>query len=217
MAVWRLDIPIVSRFTFGTSAFIAVSGVHTVNANMNIGQAAKAAGVSAKMIRHYELIGLLPQAGRSEAGYRLYGQRDGSVLRFIRQSRSLGFSMPQIADLIGMWGNESRSSREVKVIAQRHLADLEEKLREIVDMKNSLEKLVKACHGDDQPMCAILDTLAMHSSAQPRHEARIIKPPRPGARAAYEDSLAKPAASSSHLDLMAWMRGVHAHHTGAAN
>ena len=92
----------MSRFTFGTSASFAVSGVHTINANLHIGQTAKAAGVSAKMIRHYELIGLLPQAGRSDAGYRLYRQRDASVLRFILQSRGLGFSMPQIADLIGM-------------------------------------------------------------------------------------------------------------------
>ena len=163
-----------------------------MNTNMNIGQAAKAAGVSTKMIRHYELIRLLPQAGRSDAGYRLYGQRDVSVLRFIRQSRSLGFSMPQIADL-------------------------EEKLREISEMKKSLEKLVKACHSDDQPGCAILDTLAIDSPAQPFHAARVVKLPRRNGRAAHEDQTSKPAASSSHPDLMAWMRGVYAHQTSAAN
>jgi len=98
-----------------------------MNPLMNIGEAAKAAGVSAKMIRNYEQIGLLPPAERSDSGYRLYGLRDVSVLRFIRQSRRLGFSMEQIAELIGMWGDDARSSREVKAVAQRHLDELEEK------------------------------------------------------------------------------------------
>lgn len=185
--------------------------------NMNIGQAAKAAGVSTKMIRHYESIGLLPQAGRSDAGYRKYGERDVSVLRFIRQSRSLGFSMPQIADLIGMWGNTSRSSREVKAIAQRHLADLEEKLREIAAMKTSLESLVRACPGDERPACAILDQLAIGSPAQPCHRASIVKPSRRGTHDAHEGRPNGLAPSSSHLDLMAWIRGVHVHHAGVAN
>jgi MerR family copper efflux transcriptional regulator len=91
---------------------------------MNIGEAATAAGVSAKMIRHYEQIGLLPAAERSESGYRLYGEREVSVLRFIRQSRRLGFSVAQIAELIGLWSDSQRTSREVKAVAQRHLADL---------------------------------------------------------------------------------------------
>ncbi len=160
------------------------------------------------MFRHYELIGLLPQAGRSDAGYRLYGQRDVSALRFIRQSRSLGSSMPQIADLIGMWGNEARSSREVKGIAQRHLADLEEKLREIAQMKEGLEKLFNACNGDDLPACAILDNLATDSPAQPRHQAKIVKMPRRSGHAIHENWQSETAPSSSHLDLMAWMRGV---------
>jgi len=214
MFKWTIDIPIVTRFTFSVTAAVAVSGVHTMNAQMNIGQAAEAAAVSTKMIRHYESIGLLPLACRSDSGYRLYGQRDVSVLRFIRQSRRLGFSMSQIADLIGMWGNESRSSREVKAMAQRHLADLEDKLNEIAEMKRALEMLVKACHGDDQPGCAILDTLAIDSPAQPCHQATIVKPPRRSALAAHDGRPLGPAISSSHLDLMAWVRGVHVQRVG---
>jgi Cu(I)-responsive transcriptional regulator len=120
-----------------------------MNEPMNIGQAAKAAGVSAKMIRHYERIGLLPQADRNDSGYRLYRKRDVSLLRFIRQSRSLGFSVPQIADLMGMWGDASHSSRTVKAMAQCHLANLEGKLRDIAELKTGLEMLVKDCSGDD--------------------------------------------------------------------
>lgn len=177
---------------------------------MNIGEAAKAAGVSPKMVRHYEQIGLLPPAERSESGYRLYGERELSVLRFIRQSRRLGFSMEQIAELIGMWGDEARSSREVKAIAQRHLQDLDEKLREIAEMKNGLERLVHACRGDDHAHCVILDSLAVNSPQAPRHEARLRKTSR------RKDSLARTTSrssgSGSHIDLMAWMRGVHLHH-----
>lgn len=174
---------------------------------MNIGEAASAAGVSAKMIRHYEQIGLLPAAERSDAGYRLYGEREVSVLRFIRQSRRLGFSVPQVAELIGLWGDSQRSSREVKAVAQRHLADLEEKRQEIEQMMEGLSVLVKACHGNDQPHCAILEKLAWGSPAehQPQHKPQISKkargkPEEPGASAA------------SHIDLMAWMRGVQVHH-----
>jgi Cu(I)-responsive transcriptional regulator len=205
-----LNLPIMSKQTMSKFASIAIFGVHSMNATMNIGQAANAASVSAKMIRHYELIGLLPQANRSEAGYRLYGQHDVSVLRFIRQSRSLGFSIAQIGDLIGLWGNESRSSRDVKAMAQRHLADLQAKLHEMAAMKHNLEELIEACHGDDQPICAIINTLAIDSPVQPRHEAKVVKLPRRSDRAAHEEQPSKSAASSSHLDLMAWIRSVHA-------
>jgi Cu(I)-responsive transcriptional regulator len=171
---------------------------------MNIGEAASAAGVSAKMIRHYEQIGLLPAAERSEAGYRLYGGREVSVLRFIRQSRRLGFSVAQIAELIGLWSDSQRSSREVKAVAQRHLADLEEKRREIEQMMDGLSVLVKACHG--KPHCAILDSLSLHSPAQhqPDHKPQLRKGGTPGGEA--------PGGGSSHIDLMAWMRGVQVHH-----
>ena len=168
-----------------------------MNPLMNIGEAAKAADVSTKMIRNYERIGLLPPAKRSDSGYRLYGLRDVSVLRFIRQSRRLGFSMEQIAELIGLWSDKARSSREVKAVAQRHLDDLEVKLREIVEMKDALERLVTACKGDDQATCAILENLAVDSPAAPDHCAKVIKAQRKtGDRA------------DSHIDLMAWMRGA---------
>lgn len=178
---------------------------------MNIGDAAKAAGVSPKMIRHYEQTGLLPEAERSESGYRLYGEREVSVLRFIRQSRRLGFSMPQIAELIGQWGDSRRTSRQVKTIALRHLADLEEKLQEIAEMKAGLEQLVHACAGNDHSHCAILENLASQSPEAPQHEARFVKPKRRHGSGDATDRPAKPTPSTGHVDLMAWMRGVHVH------
>jgi Cu(I)-responsive transcriptional regulator len=127
---------------------------------MNIGGAAKASGVSAKMIRHYESVGLLTEAARTEAGYRRYSSRDVHALRFIRQSRDLGFSLDQIRELLGLWQNRARPSRQVKALAQAHIQELEEKLRELQAMKATLEHLVLCCHGDDRPDCPILDTLA---------------------------------------------------------
>jgi Cu(I)-responsive transcriptional regulator len=173
---------------------------------MNIGEAAAAAGVSAKMIRHYEQIGLLPEAIRSESGYLLYGDRDVSVLRFIRQSRHLGFSVPQIAELIGLWSDSQRTSREVKAVTQRHLADLEEKRLEIEQMMDGLSVLLKACHGNDQPHCAILEKLSRGSPEQ--HQPRK-KPQLKKSRANAEQS---GVSASSTIDLMAWMRGVQVHH-----
>jgi Cu(I)-responsive transcriptional regulator len=168
------------------------------------------------MVRHYEQTGLLPPAERTESGYRLYGEREVSVLRFIRQSRRLGFSVPQIAELIGRWGDDRRTSREVKTIALRHLADLDEKLREIAEMKAGLEGLVRACAGDDHAHCAILDNLAAESPEAPRHVARFVKPRR--RRLAPDDEAprsARAAPASGHVDLMAWMQGVHTHQPGA--
>lgn len=127
---------------------------------MNIGDAAKASGVSAKMIRHYESVGLFPQALRTESGYRQYTDKDVHTLRFIRQSRALGFSIDQIRDLLGLWHNRRRSSRQVKALAQAHLEELEEKLQELQAMKTTLEHLVHCCHGDDRPDCPILEELA---------------------------------------------------------
>ena len=127
---------------------------------MNIGEAAKASGVSAKMIRHYESVGLFPQALRTESGYRQYSDKEVHTLRFIRQSRALGFSIEQIRDLLGLWHNRRRSSRQVKALAQAHLEELEEKLQELQAMKTTLEHLVHCCHGDDRPDCPILEELA---------------------------------------------------------
>ena len=126
---------------------------------MNIGEAAAASGVSAKMIRHYEETGLIPKAGRTDAGYRVYSERDVHLLRFIRQSRLLGFSMKQIADLIGLWLDQSRSSRKVKQLAEAHIGELDQRIRELQAMKSTLETLAHNCHGDNRPDCPILDAL----------------------------------------------------------
>jgi Cu(I)-responsive transcriptional regulator len=126
---------------------------------MNIGEAAKASGVSAKMIRHYESIGLLPEAARTESGYRQYGDKDVNTLRFIRHSRDLGFSLEQIRALLGLWQDRRRPSRQVKALAQAHIDELDAKLRELQAMKATLAHLVHCCHGDDRPDCPIIETL----------------------------------------------------------
>lgn len=127
---------------------------------MNIGEAAKASGVSAKMIRHYESLGLFPEATRTEAGYRQYGEKDLNTLRFIRHSRDLGFSLEQIRELLGLWQDRRRPSRQVKALAQAHIQELDAKLQELQAMKATLAHLVHCCHGDDRPDCPIIDTLA---------------------------------------------------------
>lgn len=127
---------------------------------MNIGEASKATGISAKMIRHYESVGLLPPARRTDAGYRQYAARDVHTLRFIRHARDLGFSIAEIGALVGLWQDRERPSRAVKALAERHIRDLDAKAHEILAMKNALETLARCCHGDDRPDCPILDTLA---------------------------------------------------------
>lgn len=127
---------------------------------MNIGQAAAASGISAKMIRHYEELGLLPAAQRTESGYRQYEPNDVHTLRFIRHSRDLGFSLPAIAELVSLWQNRRRPSRQVKALAQAHITELEQKAAELMAMKSALEHLVHGCHGDDRPECPILEGLA---------------------------------------------------------
>ncbi len=126
---------------------------------MNIGDAAAASGVSAKMIRHYESLGLFTAPQRSEAGYRVYGEREVHLLRFIRHSRDLGFSLEQIRALLGLWQDRARPSREVRALAQAHLAELEAKLAELQAMQATLQTLVNSCHGDERPDCPILATL----------------------------------------------------------
>jgi len=127
---------------------------------LNIGQAARASGVSAKMIRHYEEVGLIPAAVRTDAGYRQYGDGDVNTLRFVRHARDLGFSIPEIAELLSLWHNRKRPSRQVKALAQAHIRELEKKAQELLAMKATLERLVDCCHGDDRPECPILETLA---------------------------------------------------------
>ena len=126
----------------------------------NIGQAASASGVSAKMIRHYESVGLFPEAPRTDGGYRQYADKEVSTLRFIRQSRDLGFSVEQIRELLGLWQNRRRPSRQVRALAQAHIEELDSKLQELQAMKATLEHLVHCCQGNDRPDCPIIDSLA---------------------------------------------------------
>ena len=132
----------------------------SATAPFNIGQAAARSGVSAKMVRHYEALGLLPGVGRTEAGYRQYNDNDVHTLRFIRRARDLGFSMAEIAELLKLWQNKGRASADVKRIALDHAADLHRRIEEMSAMKRTLERLADCCHGDARPDCPILDELA---------------------------------------------------------
>ncbi len=134
--------------------------IETAGAPFNIGEAAARSGVSAKMIRHYETLSLLPKVGRTSSGYRQYGQREVHTLRFVRRARELGFSMVEIAALLKLWQNRRRASADVKRIALSHVADLDRRMSEMAAMKRTLESLAACCHGDDRPDCPILDELA---------------------------------------------------------
>jgi MerR family copper efflux transcriptional regulator len=127
---------------------------------MNIGAAAGASGVTAKLSRHYEAIGLLRPAPRRPNDYRDYGERDVHELRFIKRARRLGFSMDEIGALLMLWRDRARPSREVRRIAEAHVGDLEARIVEMQAMAKTLRELVRACHGDDRPDCPILDDLA---------------------------------------------------------
>lgn len=127
---------------------------------MDIGRASRASGVSVKMIRHYEAIGLLPKVARTFANYRLYGPSEVHTLRFIKRARTLGFSMADIKELLGLWQNKSRSSASVKKIVGKHVDELRAKIAELESMVGTLEHLAKHCHGDHRPDCPILDDLA---------------------------------------------------------
>lgn len=127
---------------------------------VDIGRAAQESGVSVKMIRHYEAIGLLPRPARTLANYRVYGPNDVHMLRFIRRARTLGFSMDDIKELVGLWKNKSRSSAAVKKIAAKHIAGLKRKIAQLKTMVDTLEHLSHHCYGDHRPECPILDDLA---------------------------------------------------------
>ena len=182
--------------------------------HMNIGEAAATAGVTPKMVRHYETLGLVPEPDRTDAGYRLYGEREIAMLRFIRQSRTLGFSMQQIAELMALWRNEGRQSAQVKQVAILQLQALEERQRELDQMRATLDQLVRECRGDEQAHCAILEQLA--ASATPAaapaglgrarralKDVRIgEKQPARAARTRHQET-----ASHGHAALSAWMHG----------
>lgn len=127
----------------------------------NIGEVAKASGVSAKMIRHYESIGLIAAALRTDAGYRVYRERDVDVLRFIHRSRELGFSLEQIKTLLALWQDKQRASKDVRAMAHLHIAELDRKIADMQAMKRTLERLATKCHGDERPECPILDDLSL--------------------------------------------------------
>ena len=150
--------------------------------SMNIGEAAKASGVSAKMIRHYESVGLFPEALRTESGYRQYSDKEVATLRFVRQSRDLGFSIEQIRQLLGLWQDRKRPSRQVRALAQAHIEELDDKLKELQSMKATLEHLVSCCHGDDRPDCPIIESLAQATPATELHVHAKTSGLRPGRR-----------------------------------
>ncbi|UDF04068.1 Cu(I)-responsive transcriptional regulator [Asticcacaulis sp. AND118] len=126
---------------------------------MNIGQVAKASGVSAKMIRYYERNGLISPAERLQSGYRDYSNRDVQVLQFIRRARDLGFSVAEISTLLGLWSDEHRQSADVKRLAQTHISDLHQRIQNLEQMARTLQELVGCCAGDDQPNCPIIANL----------------------------------------------------------
>jgi Cu(I)-responsive transcriptional regulator len=127
---------------------------------MNIGEAAGASGVSAKMVRYYESIGLIRPPARTESGYRVYGDDDVHALRFIRRARGLGFSVDETSQLLALWHDKSRASADVKAFALKHVADLEKKIADLQAMSRTLQHLASHCHGDKRPDCPILDDLA---------------------------------------------------------
>lgn len=126
---------------------------------MNIGQAASETGVTAKMIRYYESIGLIRKSPRSGAGYRTYGAGELDALRFIRRARTLGFSLAQIGELLSLWQDDGRASADVKSIALAHVAELNTRIAELSAMRDTLSELAQSCHGDERPDCPILQNL----------------------------------------------------------
>lgn len=126
---------------------------------MNIGEVAKKSGLNSKMIRRYEELTIIPKAGRSLTGYRKYSENDVHILKFVKRSRELGFSMKDIKQLISLWRNRNRSSLQVKTIAAKHIIELETKLVEIQSILKTLKHLCHNCHGDQRPDCPILDEL----------------------------------------------------------
>jgi MerR family copper efflux transcriptional regulator len=162
----------------GNPIFVAVAELRrrATETTMNIGQAAKASGVSAKMLRYYEAIGLIPKAGRTEAGYRTYNEADVNTLRFVRRARDLGLPIERIKLLVGLWRDRDRSSADVKRIATEHVAELRAKIAELAGMCAALQDLADACHGDHRPECPILRDL--------EGGARTAAPIAPAARKA---------------------------------
>ena len=134
---------------------------------MNIGEAARASGVTAKMIRYYESVGLLQPIGRTASGYRVYNEQEVHALRFVRQARRLGFLVDDIRKLLALWHDRSRATAEVKVIALEHVAELDRRIAELTDMRDTLSHLAHHCHGDERPDCPIIERLANDRTIAP--------------------------------------------------
>jgi MerR family copper efflux transcriptional regulator len=132
---------------------------------VRIGQLAAEVGLTTKTIRYYEEIGLIQPAERSDGNYRVYGEHEVQTLRFIRRARSLGFSVDEVAELLDLWRDRSRSSRRVKALANRHLEDIDGKIDALITMRDTLNVLIERCHGDGRPDCPILADLAGHDVA----------------------------------------------------
>lgn len=156
---------------------------------MNIGDAAKASGVSVKMIRHYEAIGLLPAAARTESGYRVYRPEDVHALRFIRNARDLGFPLAEIEELLGLWRDRARTSAEVKRLALAQVAAIDEKVRALRAMGDALRHLAASCHGDHRPDCPILVGL---SEREPPAAPSVTPAARRGAGLRHSGISAEP-------------------------
>lgn len=127
---------------------------------MNIGQAAKSSGLSAKMIRYYESIGLLQAANRTDSGYRIYSKDDLHTLAFIKRSRDLGFSLEEVGKLLTLWQDKGRASADVKDLARKHIVELNQKIEELAGLRDTLQDLMESCQGNDRPDCPILKSLA---------------------------------------------------------
>lgn len=152
---------------------------------MNIGKAAELSGISAKMIRYYESVGLLKSARRTANGYREYSDEDVTVLGFVQRARMLGFPVKDIGELLALWHDQTRASAEVKAIATHHIGEIDRRIAELQSIRKTLSGLVTCCHGDERPDCAILDTLAHGTATE-------IAPDIKAAQAIAMDRLGKP-------------------------
>jgi MerR family transcriptional regulator, copper efflux regulator len=168
-SILALDLPTVGNPMFRARAARGRFGTETA---MNIGQASAASGVSAKMVRYYESIDLVPKVGRTEAGYRVYSGAEVNTLRFIRRAREFGMPIERIRLLVGLWQDKGRASAEVKRIATEHVAELEAKIVALTAMRDSLQELADACHGDHRPECPILRDLEGGGRRMPRRATR---------------------------------------------
>ena len=172
---------------------------------MNIGEAAQASGLTPKMIRDYESLGLIPPASRTESGYRQYTKRDVDMLRFIRQARSMSFSIKQVEQLLALWSDTQRESRDVKALAQAQMAELDRKLAELAGKKAALEQIVSGCPGDHTTDCPILSTLSRSTEppalpSQPRQRPPTIRARAHGVAARRE--------MPSYAGLLAWSQAT---------